>query len=128
MSAVDVTRGALARVDAADPRLHAFLQTFPDKALAHAQRIDESIARGEGSTLPLAGVPVAIKDNICLGPHLHTPGDAIGYAGRTTCASKFLEHYESPFTATSAQRLINAGAIVIGKTNLDEFAMVNRRA
>ncbi len=110
-SAVDVTQDALARITRQDPTIHAFLQTFPEQALAQAQRVDAAIAAGNGHTLPLAGVPVALKDNICLS------------FGRTTCGSRILENYESPFTATAAQLLIDAGAVIIGKTNLDEFAM-----
>lgn len=122
-SAAEVTREALARMQGVEPRVRAFLQIFPEKALAHAQRIDATVAAGEGASLPLAGVPVAIKDNICLGPDLHRAGDGLGIGGHTTCASRILEHYESPFTATAAQKLMSAGAVVIGKTNLDEFAM-----
>ncbi len=110
-------------MDAAQPRLRAFLQMFPEQAIAHARRIDEALARPDATHLPLAGVPVVVKDNICLGPDLHTPGDAMGYAGRTTCGSRMLEAYLSPFTATAAQRFIDAGAVVIAKSNLDEFAM-----
>lgn len=120
-SAVQFTREALGRLTATEPRIDAFLDTFPDAALRHAALIDERIASGE--QLPLAGVPIAIKDNLVIGPDLHTPGDAMGYGGRTTCASRILENYRSPFTATSVQRLIDAGAIIIGKTNMDEFAM-----
>lgn len=119
-SAVAVTTAALARAAAASS-LNALTQVFPEKALAHAARVDVAIAAG--AALPLAGVPVVIKDNIVLGPDLHEPGDNQGIGGRTTCGSRMLEKYESPFTATAAQKLINAGAIIIGKSNLDEFAM-----
>ncbi len=112
-SAVEVTRAALERLRAAEGRAHAFLQVFESEAVAAAAAVDARIAAGE--RLPLAGVPVAVKDNICIGPEL--------YGGRTTCASKFLEHYESPFTATAVQRLIDAGAVIVGKTNMDEFGM-----
>ena len=110
MSAVDVVRSALDAIGRDDGRLRCFLQTFEAMSLQRAREIDDRAARGEaiGS---LAGVPVALKDNICLN------------YGRTTCGSRMLENYESPFTATAAQRLIDAGAIIIGKTNLDEFAM-----
>jgi aspartyl-tRNA(Asn)/glutamyl-tRNA(Gln) amidotransferase subunit A len=118
-SAAEISREAISRAESSKP-LNAFLQLFSDRALAAAKDIDARIAKGE--TLPLAGVPIALKDNICLGPDLK-PGDARGYRGRTTCASRILENYESPYTATAAQKLIDAGAIVIGKTNLDEFAM-----
>ncbi|MCC6428490.1 MAG: Asp-tRNA(Asn)/Glu-tRNA(Gln) amidotransferase subunit GatA [Phycisphaerales bacterium] len=111
VSAVELARRALESVRSDEPRLKAYLQVFDDEAIRQAQAVDERIACGEGDSLPLAGVPVAIKDNICLS------------WGRTTCASRMLEQYESPFTATAAQKLIDAGAIIVGKTNLDEFAM-----
>ncbi len=135
-SAEDVTRRALMRLDRANPSLNAAVETFHEKALLHARRIDAMVALGEASGLSLAGVPVVLKDNICLGPSLsqhasvgdgdgasHTNHDHIGYAGRTTCASEMLREYRSPYTATVAQRYICAGAIVIAKANMDEFAM-----
>ena len=109
-SASDVTRAALARINAANPALNAFTQIFDEFALRQAGAIDALIAAGE-PVGPLAGVPVALKDNICLAH------------GKTTCASRMLENYESPFDATVAARLIEAGAVIVGKTNLDEFAM-----
>ncbi len=112
-SALEAVREALGAVDRLNPRLNAFLDVFHSQAVEQAGAVDRRIARGE--RLPLAGVPVAVKDNICLGP--------APYGGRTTCGSRFLENYRSPFTATAAQKLIDAGAVVIGKTNLDEFAM-----
>lgn len=111
--AAEVARGTLSQLDALNPKLNAFLDTFPEAAVAQAQLIDERIARGEDPG-PLAGVPVALKDNMCLaGP----------YGGRTTAGSRILENYRSPYTATAVQRLIDAGAVIVGKTNLDEFAM-----
>ncbi|HVZ95000.1 MAG TPA: Asp-tRNA(Asn)/Glu-tRNA(Gln) amidotransferase subunit GatA [Phycisphaerales bacterium] len=110
LSAEDVTLESLRRIDALNPQLHAFLEVFHDRAIVRAKLLDARIARGENPG-PLAGVPVAIKDNICLD------------FGKTTCASRILEHYESPFMATAAQRLLDAGAVIVGKTNLDEFAM-----
>lgn len=97
---------ALERIDAIDGDLNAFTQVFHDEALQRAREIDAGGASG-----PLVGVPVAIKDNLCT------------TLGRTTCASKFLEEYESPFDATCVRRLLDAGAVIVGKTNLDEFAM-----
>lgn len=110
VSSEQAVRASLDRIEATDKSLHAYLQTFPERAIDAARETDRRIAAGE-HVGPLAGVPVALKDNICLSH------------GRTTCASRFLEHYESPFTCTAAQKLLDAGAIVVGKTNLDEFAM-----
>ncbi len=108
----EATRAALDRLALLEPRLHAFTQVFKDHALARARDLDARIRPGGAARVgPLAGVPIALKDNICLNH------------GRTTCCSRILENYESPFTATAAQRLLDAGAVVLGKTNLDEFAM-----
>jgi aspartyl-tRNA(Asn)/glutamyl-tRNA(Gln) amidotransferase subunit A len=119
-SAREVT-GASIKAAQAAASLNLFTELFESAALAAADDIDARIARGE--VLPLAGVPVAVKDNLCTGPDLHEPGDGRGYGGRTTCASRMLETYRSPYTATTVQRLIDAGAVIIGKTNMDEFGM-----
>ncbi|MBS0190694.1 MAG: Asp-tRNA(Asn)/Glu-tRNA(Gln) amidotransferase subunit GatA [Phycisphaerales bacterium] len=102
----DRALASLRRAEELDSRIHAFTQLFSEKAIARAEEID---AGGAGGAL--AGVPVALKDNLCLS------------WGRTTCGSNMLRDYESPYTATAAQRLIDAGAVIIGKTNLDEYAM-----
>ena len=108
-TATEVAHAALDAVDRRDPEVQAFLEVSADLALAAAARTDERIAAGE-EVGPLAGVPVAFKDNMHLiGTH-------------TTCASKMLENYESVFTATCVQRLLDAGATPVGKTNMDEFA------
>lgn len=110
VSAEQATREALARADAANPRINALTEVFHDQAIDRARAIDKRLSAGEVLG-PLAGVPVILKDNICLS------------WGKTTCASRILENYHSPFTATAAQKLIDAGAVVIAKANLDEFAM-----
>ena len=108
-TATEVARASLDAVDRRDPGVQAFLEVSADLALAAAAHTDARIAAGE-EVGPLAGVPVAFKDNMHLiGTH-------------TTCASKMLENYESVFTATCVQRLLDAGATPIGKTNMDEFA------
>jgi aspartyl-tRNA(Asn)/glutamyl-tRNA(Gln) amidotransferase subunit A len=109
-SARDVVDEHLRRIDERDGELHAFNLVLSDAAHADAARIDERVARGDDPG-PLAGVPVALKDNFC------TRGVP------TTCSSKILEGWCPPYDATAVERLRAAGAIVIGKTNLDEFAM-----
>lgn len=96
--------GAISRLD---PGVSSFLEVHSEGALADAQAVDARLARGERP--PLAGLVVALKDNICFD------------RGRTTAGSRILEGYRSPFAATAAQRLRDAGAVVVGKTNMDEF-------
>jgi len=110
LSAEEATRAFLDRIAALDERLRAFLAVDEEGALATARELDSALARGEQPG-PLHGIPVAVKDNIC------TRGLP------TTCASKMLADYRPPYDATVVERLRAAGAIVIGKTNLDEFAM-----
>ncbi|MBV8423795.1 MAG: Asp-tRNA(Asn)/Glu-tRNA(Gln) amidotransferase subunit GatA [Candidatus Eremiobacteraeota bacterium] len=108
-SAREVADAALAHVSIADGEIGAFLTVTEDLAREHAAKVDARVAAGE--RLPLAGVPVAIKDNMCL------------RGTRTTAGSKILGSWHAPYTATAVQRILDAGAIPIGKTNLDEFAM-----
>ena len=108
-TAVEVAHAALDAVEARDGEVKAFLQVSADLALAAAEVTDKARAAGE-KLGPLAGVPVAFKDN------MHLVGT------RTTCASKMLANYESTFTATCVQRMLDAGATPVGKTNMDEFA------
>ncbi|MCY3023609.1 MAG: Asp-tRNA(Asn)/Glu-tRNA(Gln) amidotransferase subunit GatA [Planctomycetota bacterium] len=109
-SATEVTRAALDRTHALDPTIKAFVSILDDMALAAAKAVDATVAAA-GKLGRLAGVPVAVKDNMCL------------QGTRTTCSSKILEHYASPYTATAVGRILAEGGIPIGKTNLDEFAM-----
>ena len=107
VSAVEVCRDALDRIGRLDGALHAFLHVDDRGALERAARLD----RDPPANAPLLGVPVALKDNIC------TAGV------RTTAASRLLEHYVPPYSAGVVERLERAGAVIIGKTNCDEFAM-----
>ncbi len=110
VSAVEVTQAHLDRIEATDERVHAFLHVDREGALAAAAAVDA--ARAEGQRLsPLAGVPVAVKDV------LTTRGMP------TTCASKMLEGWIPPYDATIVTRMREAGLVILGKTNLDEFAM-----
>ena len=109
-SAVDVLERHLAVIDAGEESVHAFNLVTADAARARAHELDARVAAGEDPG-PLAGVPVALKDNLC------TRGVA------TTCSSRILEGWLPPYDATVVGRLADAGAVVIGKTNMDEFAM-----
>ncbi len=108
-SAAELSAAHLELISSNDPALGAFLHTRPE-AQIEAQAVDQRIADGQ-PLRPMEGVPVAIKDNMALRGEV------------TTGASKILEHYKPVFTATAVERLQKAGAIVMGKTNLDEFAM-----
>ena len=110
ISARDLTAEFYERIGRRNPGLNAYLTLSPERAYAQADRIDAMIERNEALP-PLAGVPIAIKDVIS------TEGI------RTTCASKILEHYVPPYDATAVERLDRAGAVFLGKTNCDEFAM-----
>jgi len=109
LSSVELTKAALARIAAKEALVHAFVTVDAEGALKAAQAADERRARGE--TGPLLGLPLALKDN------LSTEGL------RTTCSSKMLEPYVPPFDASVVATLRGAGAVILGKTNLDEFAM-----
>ena len=109
-SAVSVMEDTLERIRTLNPEINAFRETFDDEAMAEARKIDERLARGEDPG-PLTGVPVGIKDNIAT------------TEGTTTCGSKMLDGYRSPYEATVVTRLREAGAIPVGRTNCDEFAM-----
>ncbi|HKK21466.1 MAG TPA: Asp-tRNA(Asn)/Glu-tRNA(Gln) amidotransferase subunit GatA, partial [candidate division Zixibacteria bacterium] len=91
--------------------LNAFITLTEEKAMRQAEEIDSLVRQGKADSLPLAGVPVAVKDNICYRDY------------PTTCASKMLERFVSPYDATVVKRLVEAGAVIVGKTNMDEFAM-----
>ena len=108
-TSTEVAHAALSAVEGRDDAVQAFLQVTPELTLAAAERVDKARAAGEALP-PLAGVPLAIKDNMNL------------VGTRTTCASKMLEGYESPYTATCVKRMLDAGCLPVGKANMDEFA------
>ena len=110
-SATEVAQSSLDRIERIDGAVNAFLEVTPELALAKAAEVDKAIAEGSFDQMgPLAGVPVAFKDNMNqIGTH-------------TTCASRMLENYVSPYTATCVQKVIDAGGLPLGKLNMDEFA------
>lgn len=110
-SAREIAQASFDRIAAADPEVHAYLELTEEAAFAAADKVDAAVAEGTLDQMgPLAGVPVAFKDNMNMaGTH-------------TTCSSKMLENYVSPFTATCVENAINAGGIPLGKLNMDEFA------
>lgn len=109
VSASEIAAAAFERIAERDDAVGAFLTRTEGLARAHASEVDAKLAAGE--RLPLAGVPLAIKDNMCV------------TGTRTTCASKILEGWIAPYTGTAVARALAAGALPLGKTNLDEFAM-----
>ena len=110
VKSVEATEAVFKNIDGREPVVGAFITTFRDEALATAAEVDKRIAAGE-AVGQLAGVPVAVKDNMCT------------TFGATTCASKILENFHAPYNATAVEKLLAADAVIIGKTNMDEFAM-----
>ena len=106
ISAVELTKHLLARIEKLEPMIGAYISVTADHAMTQAKLVDEGKRQG-----PLAGVPIALKDNLCT------------TFGTTTCASKMLANFRSPYDATVVKKLDDAGAVFLGKTNLDEFAM-----
>ncbi|HOE65292.1 MAG TPA: Asp-tRNA(Asn)/Glu-tRNA(Gln) amidotransferase subunit GatA [Candidatus Hydrogenedentes bacterium] len=106
----EITESFLARIDAVDEKVKAYTDVWREHALTKADDADAALKRGEDRG-PLAGVPMAIKDVICT------------TQGTTTCCSQILKDYRSPFDATVMKRLFSAGAVPLGKVNMDEFAM-----
>lgn len=110
LSAVELTQACLHEIERHDSRIRAFVDVHAEEALEQAQTIDRRRRQGEALG-PLAGIPVAIKDNLCR------------RGWRTTCASRMLANYVPPYSADAVDRLLAADAILIGTTNMDEFAM-----
>ncbi|MEE8465563.1 MAG: Asp-tRNA(Asn)/Glu-tRNA(Gln) amidotransferase subunit GatA [Dehalococcoidia bacterium] len=109
ISSVELTQACLDRIDSVEDRVQSFLTLTPEIALAQAKEADQRLAMGEGG--PLTGVPVQIKDVMC------TKGVT------TTCASRMLENFVPVYNATAVELLMNQGAVMLGKGNMDEFAM-----
>ena len=109
ISSVELTKAILERIESIDSRIKAYITLTPEQALQEAREADKMIARGE--ITPLTGIPLAIKDILC------TKGV------RTTCASKILENFIPVYDATVISNIKRAGAVILGKVNLDEFAM-----
>ncbi|HSC47734.1 MAG TPA: amidase, partial [Gammaproteobacteria bacterium] len=109
VSSEELTRGFLARIERHNPALNAFITVLQEQALAEARAADRRLAEGRGG--PLTGLPIAHKDIFC------TEGV------KTSCGSKMLDNFISPYDATVVERLKQAGTVLLGKTNMDEFAM-----
>ena len=110
ISSVEATEAVFEAIEKYELVLGAYISIFKEQALAKAQEVDDKIAAGR-AVGGLAGLPVAVKDNMCT------------TFGATTCASKILENFRAPYNATVVEKLLAADAVVVGKTNMDEFAM-----
>jgi len=110
VSSVEATKAVFERIAKIEPIVGAFISTFEEQAIQKAADVDKRIAAGQKMG-QLAGVPVAVKDNMCT------------TFGTTTCASKILANFHAPYNATVVEKLLAADAVIVGKTNLDEFAM-----
>jgi aspartyl-tRNA(Asn)/glutamyl-tRNA(Gln) amidotransferase subunit A len=110
INSVETTKAVFERIQKFEPTIGTYIGTFPDRALETAADIDRRVAAGE-PVGQLAGVPVAVKDNMCT------------TFGATTCASKILGNFHAPYNATVVEKLLSADAVIVGKTNMDEFAM-----
>lgn len=110
VSSVELTKEYLEKIKNTDDKVHAYITVTEEEALSAAQKADEKLANGE-ATSPLCGIPMSVKDNICTKDI------------KTTCASKILGNFIPPYNATVWNKLQNSGSVILGKVNLDEFAM-----
>ena len=110
LSVKELITDFFSKIDSKDPEINSYICTTNENAIAQAENIDKLIQNNQ-KLPPLAGIPIAIKDNIC------TKGVV------TTCASKMLKNFVSPYESTASRKLWSSGGICLGKTNLDEFAM-----
>ncbi len=110
IKSADATEAVFERIDKLEPVVGAYISTYRDRALETAADVDRRLTAGE-SVGELAGVPIAIKDNMCT------------TFGATTCASRILENFHAPYNATVVEKLLAADAVIVGKANMDEFAM-----
>jgi aspartyl-tRNA(Asn)/glutamyl-tRNA(Gln) amidotransferase subunit A len=110
ISSIGATEAVFKNIDEREPVIGAYVSTYRDMALEKAAEVDKRIAGGETVGV-LAGVPVAVKDNMCT------------TFGATTCASKILENFHAPYNAKAVEKILSADAVIVGKTNMDEFAM-----
>ena len=110
ISSTELTKAVLERIEKVEPRVNAYVTLTPELAMRMAQDADQRLQQGNAVT-PLTGIPLAIKDNMCTRGIL------------TSCASRILHNFVPPYDAAVVTKLRNAGAVFVGKTNLDEFAM-----
>ena len=108
-SSVEITEAFLKRIEAVEEKVHSYVSLTPELALDMAKEADRRLAIGQGR--PLTGVPIAVKDNMCINGH------------RTTCGSKILHNFVPPYDAEVVTRIREEGMVILGKANMDEFAM-----
>ena len=114
VSALQIAESVFSRIDAVEGRIHSYIRLMKEEAMASAARADEGIQKGD--IQPLTGIPIALKDIVC------TRGIP------TTCGSRMLHQFVPPYNATAVEKLAAAGAIFVGKANMDEFAMGSSRS
>ncbi|MGC8603444.1 MAG: Asp-tRNA(Asn)/Glu-tRNA(Gln) amidotransferase subunit GatA [Desulfomonilaceae bacterium] len=108
-SSVEITESVLNRITTLEPKIHAYVNVYPDLAISMAKEADKRIM--DGTAKPLTGVPIAIKDNMCL------------KSRKTTCGSKILANFSPPYDATVVKSIKDEGMVILGSANMDEFAM-----